>query len=116
MDVNGKMTLTVYKVKGKVRSTLGQAMKAQRVLDRDEWSTPFPGHFTPGKTTQYPLYQRLGGPRAHMSTTMLSLTAESWVVRQWDSHIMFHGNSNLIQNENDWHTHTQDALMSQLFP
>ena len=32
-------------------------------LDVCGWSTPFPGHFTPGKGTQYPLYRRLGGPQ-----------------------------------------------------
>jgi hypothetical protein len=32
-------------------------------LDGDEWSTPRPGRFTPGKETRHPLYRRLGGPQ-----------------------------------------------------
>ena len=31
-------------------------------LDGGGWLTPYPGHFTPGKETRYPLYRRLGGP------------------------------------------------------
>ena len=27
------------------------------------WWTPRPGHFTPGKETQYPLYRKVGGPQ-----------------------------------------------------
>jgi len=33
-------------------------------LDVVGWSTPVPGRFTPGKETRYPLYRRLGDPRA----------------------------------------------------
>jgi hypothetical protein len=33
------------------------------VLDRGGWSTPYPGHFTPGKETRYPSYRKLGGPQ-----------------------------------------------------
>jgi hypothetical protein len=32
------------------------------VLDGGRWAMPYPGHFTPGKDTWYPLYRRLGGP------------------------------------------------------
>jgi hypothetical protein len=32
-------------------------------LDGGGWSTPRPGHFTPGKQTRYPFYRRLGGPQ-----------------------------------------------------
>jgi len=32
-------------------------------LDGGGWSTPCPGHFTPGKETCYPLCRRLGGPQ-----------------------------------------------------
>jgi hypothetical protein len=32
-------------------------------LNGGGWSTPRPGHFTPGKETRYPLYRRLGGPQ-----------------------------------------------------
>jgi hypothetical protein len=34
------------------------------VLGGGGWSTPRPGHFTPGKETRYPLYRRLGEPQA----------------------------------------------------
>ena len=34
------------------------------VIDVGGWSAPRPGRFTPGKETLYPLYRRLGGPRA----------------------------------------------------
>ena len=31
------------------------------VIDRGGWSTIRPGHFTPGRETQYPWYMKLGG-------------------------------------------------------
>jgi hypothetical protein len=35
-------------------------------LDGGGWSIPSPGHFTPRKDTQYPLYRRLVGPRVSL--------------------------------------------------
>jgi hypothetical protein len=32
-------------------------------LHRGQWSTPCPGHFSPGNETWYPSYRMLGGPR-----------------------------------------------------
>ena len=34
--------------------------------DGGGWLTPRLGRFTPGKETRYPLYRRLGGPRARV--------------------------------------------------
>jgi len=33
-------------------------------VNRNEWSTSRPGHFTSGKEPQYPLNERLGGPQS----------------------------------------------------
>jgi len=33
---------------------------ATKALDGSGWSTPRPGHLTPGKDTRYPLHRRLG--------------------------------------------------------
>jgi hypothetical protein len=33
------------------------------VLDKGEWSTSLPGHFSPGVETRYPLNKKLDGPQ-----------------------------------------------------
>ena len=62
------------KVKGKDLPRIGHegpegeqlyssTLPSTSALDGGWWSTPRPGHFTPGKDLVYPLYRRLGGPR-----------------------------------------------------
>jgi hypothetical protein len=62
------------KVKGNFHPSIGHEGKEGKqrdsstlsltsAVDGGEWSTPHPGHFTPRKETQCPLYRREGGPQ-----------------------------------------------------
>ena len=62
------------KVKGKDRPRTGNegpdgeysynsTHSLNSALDGDEWLTPRPGRFTPGKNIRYPLYRRVGEPQ-----------------------------------------------------
>jgi hypothetical protein len=42
-------------------------------LHNGGWSTPRPGHFTPGKENRYPLYRRLSGPQ-DLSGSLLKIS------------------------------------------
>jgi hypothetical protein len=72
MEVDVSAPDNHIKIKAKIYSTIGHegpegewrnsfTLSLTSALDGDEWSTPRPGCFTPGKKTRYPFHRKLGG-------------------------------------------------------
>ena len=65
------------------------------------WSTPRPGHFTPGKT-RYPLYRWLGGPHSRSGWVRKISPPpgfDTWTVQRVDSRYTYCGIPALNRNE-----------------
>ena len=60
----GPYLYETIKVESKGKVLPSSNLSLTLALDKGGWSTPRPGRITPGKETRYPLYRRLGSPRA----------------------------------------------------